>query len=125
MRLFLTIAVVLLAAALPAAALASRAPTNNERVQLRNAVKHSTLVSRAVRQGYFQLSTPRISSAGPWARARIVPTGNYSDPFFREIGVFKRSHHRWRLVKVGSSGIGCSRPRLSRAVRKDLKLRCP
>ncbi|MEA2361987.1 MAG: hypothetical protein QOD71_1132 [Thermoleophilaceae bacterium] len=125
MRPLLIISAVLLAAALPAAALASRAPSRDERAQLRQAVKSSELVPRAVRRGHFELSKPRISTEGPWARAAIVPTGAYSDPFDPSRGLFKHGRKGWRLVTVGTSGIGCSKPRLPRAVRKDLKLRCP
>jgi hypothetical protein len=125
MRPLLIISLALLAAALPAAALASRAPSHDEKVQLRKAVKGSKLVPRPVRQGHFKLSKPRISTEGPWAKAAIVPTGSYSDPFEPDRGLFKHGKKGWKLVTVGTSGIGCSKPRLSRAVRKDLKLRCP
>ena len=124
MRTSFIIAAALLAVALPAVALASRTPSHSERVQLRKAVTGSKLVPKAVRRGHFKLAKPRISTEGPWAKAGIVPTGTYSDPFDPTRGLFKRSHGHWKLKVVGSSGVGCSKPRLPRAVRKDLKIRC-
>lgn len=125
MRPLLIISLALLAAALPAAALASRAPSHDEKVQLRKAVKSSNKVPRAVRQGHFKLSKTRISTEGPWARAAIIQTGSYVDPFNAPQGILKHGKQGWKLVKVGASGkIGCSKPRLSRAVRQDLKLKC-
>ena len=125
MRPLLILAAALLAVALPAAALASRAPSRAERVELREAVKGSDLVQRSVRRGHFQLLRPRISDSGRWAKAGVVPTRTYSDPFNAPKGLFKhKSGGGWKLVKIGTTGIGCHKPRLSRAVRKDLKLRC-
>ena len=124
MRTLLIIAAILVAAALPAVAIASRAPSRDERVQLRKAVTSSKLVQRSVRKGHFELVKPRIADGGRWAKAGVAPTNTYSDPFNAPKGLFKHSSKGWRLVKIGTSGIGCSKPRLSRAVRKDLKLRC-
>jgi len=119
----LMIAGVLLAAALPAVALASRAPSHSERVQLRKAVTSSKLVDRSIRSGHFRLSKPRISASGRWAKAGIFRSNAYIDPFHAPKGLFKHRGKRWRLVDVGTS-VGCKKPRLSRSVRKDLKLRC-
>jgi hypothetical protein len=125
MRTLFTIAAVLLAAALPAVALGSRTPSHSEKVKLRNAVKSSKLIPKAIRTGaHFKLKKSRISTKGPWARATIIPTGVYSDPFDPDVGLFKRRHGKWKLVAAGSSRVGCSKPRAPRAVRKDLKLRC-
>ncbi|MEA2419680.1 MAG: hypothetical protein QOE60_1886 [Thermoleophilaceae bacterium] len=120
----LTIAALALAAAVPTVALASQVPSRDERVQLRKAVTSSNLVQRSVRKGRFQLVKPRIADGGRWAKAGIAPTNAYSDPFNAPKGLFKHSASGWKLVKVGASGVGCSKPRLSRSVRKDLKLRC-
>jgi hypothetical protein len=124
MRTLLIIAAVLTAAALPAASLASQKPTRSERVELRAAVKGSDLVTRSVRRGKFELVKPRISNSGKWAKAGIAPTNTYSDPFNAPKGLFKHVSGSWKLVKVGTSGVGCSKPRLPRSVRKDLKLSC-
>jgi hypothetical protein len=125
MRTLFIIAAALLAIAVPATALASRAPSHSEKVKLRKAVSSSKLVAKKIRKGgHFKLRNARISTAGPWARAAIIPTGVYSDPFDPAIGLFKRSHGKWSLKSVGTSGVGCSKPRAPRAVRTDLKLRC-
>jgi hypothetical protein len=120
----LLIAGLLIAAALPAAALASRAPSSHERTQLRKAVTASKLVPPSVRRGHFKLVSPRISKSGQWARSGIAPTNSYIDPFGAPKGLFKHRGKGWRLVDIGTSGVGCSKPRLPRAVRKDLQLRC-
>ena len=124
MRTLLIFAAILMAAALPAVAIASRAPSKDERAQLRKAVTSSKLVQRSVRKGKFQLVKPRIADGGKWAKAGIVPTNTYSDPFNAPKGLFKHSSGAWKLVKVGTTGVGCSKPKLPRSVRKDLKLSC-
>jgi hypothetical protein len=126
MRTLFIIAAALLAVALPtSAALASRDASKSEKQQLRKAVSSSKLVAKKIRRGgHFKLRGVRISTAGPWAKAAIVPTGVYSDPFDPSRGLFKRSHGTWKLKVVGTSGVGCKNPRAPRAVRKDLKLRC-
>jgi hypothetical protein len=124
MRTLLIIAAVLTAAALPAVALASEKPTRDQRVELRKAVKASNLVARSVRRGHFELVKPRIAEGGNWAKAGIAPTNTYSDPFNAPKGLFKHVSGGWKLVKVSTSGVGCSKPRLPRSVRKDLGLRC-
>jgi hypothetical protein len=124
MRTLFIIAAALLAVALPAVALASRTPSRSERVQLREAVKDSKPVGKKLHKGKFKLSKPRISTKGPWAKAGIVPNGTYTDPFDPTLGIFKRKHGHWKLKVIGSSGVGCSKPRLPRSVRKDLKLSC-
>jgi hypothetical protein len=117
-------AAILAAAALPAVAIASHAPSRSEKQELRAAVKGSNLVQRSVRKGHFQLVRPRISDSGRWAKAGIAPTNAYSDPFNAPKGLFKHKSSGWTLVKVGTNGLGCHKPRLGRSVRKDLKLSC-
>jgi hypothetical protein len=124
MRTLLIIAAVLGAVALPAAAIASRAPTRDERAALRKAVKSSDLVSRSIRKGRFDLVKPRIAENGNWARAGIAPNDTYTDPFNAPTGLFKHKGKGWKLVKYATSGVGCKKPRLPRAVRRDLKLKC-
>lgn len=124
MRTLLITAAVLVAAALPAAALAAHAPSRSEKQQLRAAVKGSKLVERSVRKGKFQLVKPRISDSGRWAKAGIAPTTTYSDPFNAPKGLFKHGSRGWKLIKVGTTGIGCHKPKLPRSLRKELKLKC-
>jgi hypothetical protein len=123
MRTLFIIAAALLAVALPAVALASRTPSHSEKKQLRSAVKGSKLVPKGVRKGHFTLKKSRISTEGPWAKAVILGSG-YTDPFNPNVALFKRRHGHWKLVDAGTSGVGCSRPKPPKSVRKDLKLRC-
>jgi hypothetical protein len=124
MRTLLSIAAVLMAAALPAVAIASRAPSHDERAQLRQAVKSSNLVGRPYHRGRFALAKPRVTDSGRWAKASIVRNDTYTDPFNAPKGLFKHKAGGWKLVKFGTSGVGCSKPRLSRSVRRELKLKC-
>ena len=124
MRTLFIIAAALLAVALPATAMASRAASHSEKKQLRTAVTKSKLVTRSMRHGNFKLLKARISSEGPWAKAFVVPNNTYSDPFNAPRGLFKRKHGSWKLVSVGTRHIGCSNPRAPKSVRTDLKLRC-
>ena len=124
MRTLLSIAAVLMAAALPAVAIASRAPSHDERAQLRQAVKTSKLVGRSFHRGHFKLAKPRISDSGRWAKAGLVRKDGYTDPFNAPKGLFKHNAGGWKLVKFGTSGVGCKKPRLSQSVRKELNLRC-
>jgi hypothetical protein len=124
MRTLFIIAAAMLAVALPATALASRNATHSEKTQLRKAVTKSNLVTRPYKKGHFKLLRAKISTEGPWARAYVVRNDTYSDPFNAPRGLFKRKHGTWKLVKIGTRGIGCSNPRAPKAVRTDLKLRC-
>jgi type II secretory pathway pseudopilin PulG len=124
MRTLLIVVAILAAAALPAVAIAAHAPSRSEKQQLRAAVKGSKLVQRSVRRGHFELVKPRISDSGKWAKAGVAPTNTYSDPFNAPKGLFKHGHGGWKLVKIGTTGIGCFKPKLSRSVRKELKLSC-
>ena len=92
----LTIPAVLFAAALPAVALASRAPSHAERKQLRNAVTGSKLVQRSVK-GHFTLIRPRVATADV-GQGRDRPVQRYSDPFNAPKGLFKHRSGGWKLV---------------------------
>jgi hypothetical protein len=124
MRTLFIIAAALLAIALPSVALGSRAPSKSEKTQLRSAVTGSKLVAKSIRKGHFKLRKSRISTKGPWAKAAIVGGGTYSDPFNPTVGLFKHRHGSWKLVAAGTSGVGCSKPKAPKSVRKDLKLHC-
>lgn len=124
MRTLFITAAVLLAAALPAAALASRTPSRSEKQALRSAVKASKLPPKTVRKGHFKLRNARISTKGPWAKGSVLAGGVYNDPFNPVVGLFKHRQGHWKLVALSSSRVGCSHPKAPKAVRKDLKLRC-
>jgi type II secretory pathway pseudopilin PulG len=124
MRTLLIVVAILAAAALPAVAIAAHAPSRSEKQQLRAAVKASKLVQRSVRRGHFELVKPRIADSGKWAKAGVAPTNTYSDPFNAPKGLFKHGSGGWKLVKIGTTGIGCFKPKLPRSVRRELKLSC-
>lgn len=113
------------AAALPAAASADRAPVRSERVELRGAVVRSSLVPTSVRRGHFKLKHPRISTRGRWALSTIAPTGPAARRLDAVQGLFQRRGSRWRLVGLGTAGVGCGTPTVPRDVRRDLGIRCP
>jgi hypothetical protein len=123
MRTLFIIAAVLLAAAVPAVAFASRTPSHSEKKQLRSAVKGSKLVPKKIRKGKFTIKSSRISTKGPWAKAAILGSG-YTDPFNPYVGLFKHRKGHWKLVSAGLRGVGCSHPKAPKSVRKDLKLHC-
>jgi hypothetical protein len=54
-----------------------------------------------------------------YGRIVIVPHDNRLDG---ATGVVRRFHGHWRLIDLGTAGVGC---RLPRAVRRDLRLDCP
>lgn len=110
--------------ALPAAASADRAAIRAERLQLRAAVTQSTLVPAAVRHGAFQLRRARISTEGRWALSTIAPTGKARRTLDAVTGLFRFRAGAWRLVEVGTAGVGCAKLIVPRDVRRDLGIRC-
>jgi hypothetical protein len=103
---------------------AAKRPTKGTKRALRRAVKRSKFVPLVVQRGRFKLVSTSVSTVGPWARASISPPPSLEiDP---ALGLFKKSRHRWRLVSLGTSGVGCSGwSRAPRDVRLDLRLSCP
>ena len=116
--------IALSAAALPAAASADRAPIRSERLELRGAVASSSLVPKSVRRGHFKLRDPRISTRGRWALSTIAPTGPAAKRLDAVVGLFQSRGSRWRLVEVGTAGVGCEKLIVPRDVRRDLGIRC-
>jgi hypothetical protein len=122
MRKMLIIAAALLVVAVPATAVASRSATRAEKAALKKAVKSSKKAPRFARKGNFKLAKVRISSKGPWASAIVLRSSGYTDPFKAPRAVFRHGKS-WKLVSYGTKA-GCSKPRLGRGLRKDLKLSC-
>lgn len=119
------LAVLAVSLLLAAAASASRAPGHAELVALRSAAVHSKLVPGPVRAGHFKLVGTRISTAGPYASTEIAPTGRYRTLLDAVSAIFQRGTRGWRLVSLGTAGVGCGHPRLPQAVRHDLHIACP
>lgn len=110
----LTIAVALLASTSPA--VASRPPTPNEAGAISRAL-HASRATGAVH--CFHVHEIVISTAGPWARARIFPCSKHGD---RALAVLELKHHRWRVRDLGTADTGCTVA--PRRVRRDLRLFC-
>lgn len=120
-RRFLTcIAIALLGAVMPAGvAGARRAPTKGEAASISRAL-HASSATRAVR--CFHTREIVISTAGPWARARVVRCGD-GRRFDTALAVLQRLRGRWRVRDLGTSGAGCTVA--PARVRRDLRLVCP
>lgn len=118
------LAVTAAAAALPAVATADRAAIRAERQELRGAVERSSLVPKSIRRGQFKLRDARISTRGRWALSTIAPTGAAARRIDAVMGLFRNRGTTWRLVEVGTAGVGCSKLIVPRDVRRDLGIRC-
>jgi hypothetical protein len=112
--LMLTLAVVGLTAAV---ATAHRKPTKNEATAI-NKAAHSSSATHGV--GCFRTRQIVVSTAGPWAKASLVPCKPNTDT---ALAVFERKRGHWSLRDLGTSGVGCTLA--PRAVRRDLSLSCP
>ena len=99
------------------AAGAHRKPTKNEAKAIDKAA-HASSATRGV--GCFKTRRIVVSTAGPWAKASLVPCKPNVDTV---LAVFERSHGKWALRDLGSSGVGCGV--VPRVVRTDLALSCP
>lgn len=113
-----------LLATLPSLASADRAAIRAERLQLRAAVTASKLVPRAVSAGAFTLRRPRISIEGRWALSTIAPTRAARRTLDDVVGMFRHTRGRWRLIEVGTAGVGCAKLIVPRDVRRDLGIVC-
>jgi hypothetical protein len=101
------------------AANARRLPTRREVAAISVAL-HKT---HAIRRGLcFHVRSIVISTAGPWASARVVPCGN-GHRFDTALAVLQRSRGSWRVRDLGTSGVGCTVA--PARVRRDLGLVCP
>jgi hypothetical protein len=115
----LGLAVTLGALMLPQAASASRAPTALEAARIGVAVHTSPLTVHLPDDAYF-VTLMRVSTVGPWARARIMPRPGRSVD--AATVVLSRAGIGWRLRDVGTVDVGCGI--VPFAVRRDLLLSC-
>jgi hypothetical protein len=114
-----TTAVLVTALVVAAPALAARAPSSNERAQISAAVYRSPLTS-ALPDSSYRVGGIRISTRGPWARARVIPR---RPTVQGAVGVLRRTARRgWRLRQIGSADVGCGIAPV--AVLRDLGLGC-
>ena len=117
--------VLALVLAATAVASASHRPSPPARAAMNSAVKHSQLMPPPIRQGHFRLRAALVSSAGPWAKATIQPTGPARHQLDSVLAIFRRDGSGWRIAGLGTASAGCDHPRLPGPVRRDLHLSCP
>ena len=101
----------------PAAA-AHRSPTRAESAAIPAALHKP---DQGIRRGLcFHVRNILVSTAGPWASAKLVPCDKRRGD--TALAVLQRVHAKWRVRDVGTSGVGCTvaPPR----VRRDLHLMC-
>jgi hypothetical protein len=97
---------------------ARRAPTRREATAI-SAALHK---SHAIRRGLcFYVRNIAISTAGPWARAKVVRCGD-GHHFDTALAVLQRSHGTWRVRDLGTADTGCTVA--PARVRRDLRLVC-
>lgn len=109
-----------LTALVPASASAAREPTPVE-AQAIDAAVHASTQTIAAPDEDFTVQRIRISTAGPWASARLVPRpGSLLSPAFV---VLSGDASAWRVRQVGTIDVGCGLA--PRAVASDLGLGCP
>jgi hypothetical protein len=101
-------------AVLVPAASARRDPSKGEAKAIDRAAQSSSAKS----VGCFRTRKIVVSTAGPWARATLVPCAHQTD---NAVAVFERRQGRWSMRRYGTSRVGCIVPG---AVRRDLKLSC-
>jgi len=117
--LLAVIATALGALAVTAVADAHRAPTKSESAAI-SAALHKPNVG--IRRGLcFHVRHIVISTAGPWASAKLVPCNKSQGDI--ALAVLQRSHGKWRVRDVGTAGVGCTVAPVR--VRRDLRLVCP
>lgn len=96
---------------------AHRSPTRGESVAISDALHKPNV---GIRRGLcFHVRSIVISTAGPWASAKLIPCKGPGD---RALAVLQRVAGRWRVRDVGTSGTGCTVA--PARVRRDLHLVC-
>jgi len=110
--------VALVTMVLPADASAHRGPTRSESAAISAAVHRPNV---GIRRGLcFHVREIVISTAGPWARANLLPCNKHWGD--RALAVLQRLRGKWRMRDVGTSGVGCTVA--PARVRRDLNLVC-
>ena len=103
---------------LAADASAHRGPTRSESAAISAALHRPNV---GIRRGLcFRVRDIVISTAGPWARAKLLPCNAHRGD--RALAVVQRLRGKWRVRDVGTSGVGCTVA--PARVRRDLKLVC-
>jgi hypothetical protein len=116
-RVALIPCVALVTLMLAADASAHRSPTRAESAAI-SAALHKPNVG--IRRGLcFHVRSIVVSTAGPWASAKLVPCSGRGD---RALAVLQRVRGKWRVRDVGTSGVGCTVA--PARVRRDLHLVC-
>ena len=112
------LAAVAMALLLPAASASARRPATRHETA---AIEHAVRTSSATRYARcYRVRKVFISTAGPWARATLVPCDpRHGD---RALVVLQLHHGRWRLRDLGTADVGCTVA--PARVRRDLKLVC-
>ena len=102
---------------LAAAAAAHRPATRHETAAIEHAIRTSS-ATRFAR--CYHVRKVVVSTAGPWARATLVPC----DPRRGDqaLVVLQLRRCRWRLRDLGTADVGCTVA--PARVRRDLKLVC-
>jgi hypothetical protein len=73
----------------------------------------------AIPDNSYDVRGIRISTVGGYrryGRVRIVPKGGQGD---NALGLVRRRNGAWKLVNLGTSGVGCNLPA---AVQRDLRI---
>ena len=97
---------------------AHRGPTRSESAAISAALHRPNM---GIRAGLcFHVRKIVISTAGPWASAKLVPCDRHRGD--TAAAVLRRLGGRWRVRDVGTSGVGCTVA--PARVRHDLRLVC-
>jgi len=107
--------------AVTAVADAHRRPTKGEAAAISVALHKS----RAIRRGLcFHARNIVISTAGPWASAKVVRCGNGVNGHYYDtaLAVLQHSRGKWHVRDLGTADVGCTVA--PARVRRDLRLAC-
>ncbi|MHB8659312.1 MAG: hypothetical protein ACYC91_15435 [Solirubrobacteraceae bacterium] len=106
-----------LALCVPATAIASRAPSPATRAAILAAIHHKRGLGDP---RLYRVENVRVSTRGPYARARTVPRNRAL--YQGQLVILRDQRGRWRVTDFGTAGVGCGLPR---AVQRDLRVTPP